>query len=128
MTTWLTTDQVLDHLGISREALVRIIDAPVEPRPWVLYAGAHRKHTGRYKWRADRVDDWFEEACRWRACTTSTGAGSSAGETEAGAVASTGSGAAASGGRTRSRKRSRTRSNEPAGTNLVELAGRLLSR
>lgn len=70
MSTRLTTEEAFRHLGITREALMALVHlsgVPAEIQPaWSCYAGVHGTRTARYKWRADRLDDWFDEVCAWR--------------------------------------------------------------
>lgn len=128
MTTWLTTEEVAAHLRVSRDVLMPLVLVPHDRPAWSLYAGEHGRRTARYRWRADRLDDWFEEVCRWRASASGETAGSSDGETADGELEPTKSPSAASGEPTRSPKRSKKRSSGTGGTSLVVLAERLLSR
>lgn len=128
MTAWLTTEAVFAHLGISRDSLMVLTQAPNARPAWSLYAGQHGTRSARYRWRADRLDDWFEEVCAWRASSGQGTAGVSGGETEAAELAATNEPSAPSDSRKRSRSRSKTRSKDTGGTSLVELAARLTSR
>jgi hypothetical protein len=126
MTTWLSTEDVIAHLQVSRRILLALVPAPVERPAWVLYAGRHGERTARYRWRADRVDDWFEEANRWRVSTSEASPGSCDGATTTDETDRSPS--LPSVVPSVSRSRSKTRSTGPAGMTLVELAARLAPR
>jgi hypothetical protein len=130
VTTWLSTAEVADRLGICREVLMRAVLAPVskERRAWVKTAGEIGQRSARYRWRADRLDDWFTEAGEWQASESVETPGSCDGETAAEAADPTRSPAPASGEPTRSPRRSRRRSSGTGGGSLVELVGRLRSK
>lgn len=127
MTPWLTTEAVTEHLGISRPALMELVRAPSERPAWALYAGDHGTRSARYRWRSDRVDDWFEEVCRWRASQRSTATGASDGATEDGEPELTSARSEPAGSRKRSPKKSKTPSPASDDSSLVRLAARLRS-
>lgn len=126
MTTWLSTEQVREHLGISKEILTELMTAPVDP-PFTRYAGRAGSPHARYRWRSDRVDAWFEEAAAWRTSKSETVSGLSGGEREDGDRSSSGSPSEPSDEPIRSPRRSKTTSSDTAGSSHIGLVKRLLS-
>lgn len=125
----LTTEEAFRHLGITREALMALVHLPGVPDSippaWSCYAGVHGTRTARYKWRADRLDDWFDEVCAWRLSQRRSQDGPSDGATPEGeGLKLIKSPSAANGGPTRSPKRSKKPSTATGSGSLLDQCSR----
>ena len=61
-TRWVSTTDVLEHLGVGRSWLRAAMEAtPPDLRPWVAHGTGRRT---RYRWNASEIDAWWREVHR----------------------------------------------------------------
>lgn len=117
---WLTTEEAAKRCRIREEQLRDLIRIPSKRPAWSQYAGVPGTRSARYRWRADLVDDWFEEVCAWRASRSEGTPGPSGGGTEGEGAGCTSSRSAPSARPKRSPPRSTGRSSSSGGTSLAD--------
>ena len=127
---YVSTAEAAAYLGISPYTLSCLVRRPVpdELSPVVTFSGTLGSRGARYRWRFEVLDDWFTEVNRWRASRSEAAVGGSGGASAEEAASTDPSPSEPSARRSSARSRSRNPSSAAAGTNLVELADRLLSR